>query len=91
MPSPERPQRHAAGRLGAAGRQEQAARRRRVGTRKLRHLPREALEGELDPERGLVLLEKHARGRDLIDGRRADDLEAHVSPSRQIKRARRRG
>src|SRR5262245_8980823 len=74
----EWPQRHAAARFDAVDRQEEAAGRRRVGPGQRGDLLREALERELDAQRGLVLLEEPSRRGDLVRRRRGDDVEAHV-------------
>src|SRR5215471_13545168 len=52
------PQGHATGRLHSVGREEETTRRRRVGPRQRRDLLGEALERELDAQRGFVLLEQ---------------------------------
>lgn len=74
----ERAQGDAPGNLAGGVRQDDAARRRRVGARETFELMREVLESQIKLERCRVLLEERANGEEIIRKRRVADLD-HVS------------
>src|SRR5262249_8542523 len=84
----EPPQRDAARRVASAPGDEEDSGRRRVGAGQAGKLGLEALEAEIDPERGFVLAEEAARRVDVPGGRHGVAAEWSVGKKVEERRER---